>query len=178
MGFNTIISNARAAELRKLMGMGLTLQDAEDVFQDASVALYDAMSGKRLAMMSTPEAYLHGICQNMGYRKLEEMKRRATMVDDDKLDRLLALTEESGSAYSEVATADDDEVDYQATLGTLLNRLSARDYALIVGFYIEGKSFDQLAAEQNMASVEVARTTKCRIMNRLRAQAVSCAINQ
>lgn len=91
--FNQIISAVRDKEIQLLRGMGLTLEDAEDVFQEASVALYDVMSNQRLTMKSTPEAYLHGICHNMAFKRMEELKRMADLVDDGKLDRLLALTE-------------------------------------------------------------------------------------
>lgn len=171
MFFDTIISKSRSPEVQKLMTMGLGLQDAEDVFQDASVALYDVMSSQRLAVKGTWEAYLHGICQNMGYKKLEEIKRRAAMVDDDKLDRLLALTEDAEEPAVMATERDEEALDYGTILQQLLERLSPRDHALIYGFYIEGKSLNQIATEQAMANAEVARTTKCRIMSRLREQA-------
>lgn len=171
MVFNTIISKSRSQEVHELMAMGLGLQDAEDVFQDASVALYDVMSRQRLALTGTWEAYLHGICRNMGYKKLEEIKRRAAMVDDDKLERLLALTEDNEVPAAMLSERDEETLDYDAILQQLLMRLSPRDHALIYGFYIEGKSLNQIATEQAMANVEVARTTKCRIMSRLREQA-------
>lgn len=151
------------------MGMGLLLEDAEDIFQEASVALYDVMSSQRLTMKSTPEAYLHGICHNMACKRIEELKRKADWVDDDKLDRLLALTD----------TIDDGQgcMDYRSILDILLERLSPRDFSIIHGFYIEGKSMEALAIENDLASVEVARTTKCRIMNRLREQATNLLRN-
>lgn len=169
--FNTIISKVRATELRHLTVMGLTMEDAEDVFQEASVALYDVMSSQRLAMRSTPEAYLHGICQNMAYKRMEELKKLASVVDDDKLDRLLALTEEETDAIPQIMEDESDVIDYRSLLAELLEALTPRDFSLIHGFYIEGKSLEVLATENGMASVEVARTTKCRIMSRLREQA-------
>lgn len=150
--------------------MGLSSEDAEDVFQDASVAFYDIMSSQRLIMRSAPEAYFHGICQNMAHKRLEELKKTSSYVDDDKLDRLLALTEEDDDATL-IYEDNSSNVDYHSILADLLNRLSSRDYSLIHGFYIEGKSFEILADENNMASIEVARTTKCRIISRLREQA-------
>ena len=171
---DNIIDKARTREIRSLMSMGLTQEDAEDIFQDASMALYDAMSGQRLALTASPEAYLHGICQNMAYKRMSELKRVAAMVDDDKLNRLLALTEDDESCAVDEEV---EEVDYLSVLTALLQQLSQRDYSLIHGFYLEGKSLDLLAAENSMASVEVARTTKCRIMNRLREQAAQALKN-
>ena len=92
--FNQVIVKTRLTEIHHLEDMGLTLEDAEDIFQEASVVLYDVMSSQRLTMKSSPEAYLHGICQNMAYKRMEELKRLAGSVDDDKLNRLLALTDE------------------------------------------------------------------------------------
>ena len=166
--FNIIISEARDREIQSLKGMGLTLEDAEDIFQEASVALYDVMSSQRLTMNSSPEAYLHGICHNMGYKRLMELQKKANLVDDDKLDRLLALTEEEDEPMLEDGK---DSIDYSSILSLLLEKLTQRDFSIIHGFYIEGKSMEALAIENDLASVEVARTTKCRIMNRLREQA-------
>lgn len=170
--FNQVIVKTRLTEIHHLETMGLSLEDAEDIFQEASVVLYDIMSSQRLTMKSTPEAYLHGICQNMAYKRMEELKKLAGSVDDDKLNRLLSLTDECDEDMPDaIAEEDDNQVDYESILLRLLNKLSARDYSLIHGFYIEGKSFEILAEENNLASVEVARTTKCRIISRLREQA-------
>ncbi len=154
-----------------MMNDGLCLEDAEDIFQEASVVLYDVLSSQRLTMKSTPEAYLHGICQKMAFKRMEELKKLANTIDDDKLDRLLALTEEPEDREFGIIEEDDDAIDYRSILLDLLEKLSTRDYSLIHGFYIEGKSFEVLATENNMASIEVARTTKCRIISRLREQA-------
>lgn len=166
--FKNIIEKSRQREIRSLTGMGLTLEDAKDVFQEASVALYDVVNSQRLTMRSTPEAYLHGICYNMAHKRLDELRKTADLADDDKVDRLLSLTEEA-----EETLYDDSEgtIDYQSILMELLERLSPRDYSIIHGFYIEGKSLEALSVENDLASMEVARTTKCRIMNRLRQQA-------
>lgn len=171
--FNTIIPEVRDKEIHLLTGMGLTLEDAEDVFQEASVALYDVMSSQRLTMKGTPEAYLHGICHNMAYKRMEELKRKIDSVDDDKLNRLLALTEEGEEETIGMVEDSENNVDYHTILSMLLEKLTPRDFSIIHGFYIEGKSLDTLALENELASVEVARTTKCRIMNRLREQAIN-----
>lgn len=173
---DTIISGARNKEIQWLRGLGLTLEDAEDVFQEASVSLYDVMSSKRLTMKGSPEAYLHGICHNMAYKRMEELRRKADLVDDDKLDRLLALTEEEEPLQDAI---DDDscEIDYYSILSTLLERLTPRDFSIIHGYYIEGKTMEALAIENDLASAEVARTTKCRILNRMRVQATNLLSN-
>lgn len=45
-----------------------------------------------------------------------------------------------------------------------LEQLSDKKKALILGFYIEDKSFEQLAEELGYSSAAVAKSTKCRIM--------------
>lgn len=107
--FNTVITRVRSKEIQMLTNMGLSFVDAEDVFQDASVAFYDIMNSQRLIMRSTPEAYFHGICQNMAHKRLEELKKVASYVDDDKLDRLLALTV---YVVWELIKADNPTIDY------------------------------------------------------------------
>lgn len=169
--FSTIISEVREKEIDSLIGMGLILEDAEDVFQEASVALYDVMSSQRLTMKSTPQAYLHGICHNMAYKRLSELSRKADLVDDKKLNRLLSLTEEGDESMPDVVDDGSDEIDYCSILALLLDKLTPRDFSIINGFYIEGKSMETLALENDLASVEVVRTTKCRILNRMREQA-------
>ena len=169
--FSTIISEVREKEIDSLIGMGLILEDAEDVFQEASVALYDVMSSQRLTMKSTPQAYLHGICHNMAYKRLAELSRKVDLVDDEKLNRLLSLTEEGDESMPDVVDDGSDEIDYYSILALLLDKLTPRDFSIINGFYIEGKSMETLALENDLASVEVVRTTKCRILNRMREQA-------
>lgn len=166
----TVIQTQRTHELRQLVQMGLCHEDAEDVYQDAAIVLLQAMSEQRLTIRVGAEAYLHGVCHKLALKRLEELRRRYEAVDDERLDRLLELTEEAEEAPD--AMLDDEEaVDYMQLLQRVLQTLPERDFALLRGFYLEGKSMEQLATEHEMASVEVARTTKCRIIGRLRERA-------
>ena len=162
--FAQIISACRSKELRHLLSMGLQMEDAEDVFQEASVVLFKAMSQKELPYSSKPEAYLHGICDNIGKKQLLARERQRNTIDEGRLDRMLELSEEP---------ADDEPSDgcYHAMLEQILDELSPRDKAMIYGFYIEGKSMQELAEEQHMSGAEVARTTKCRIISKMRRRA-------
>lgn len=169
--FREIIEQSRLRELNQLVAMGLTLEDAEDIYQEASMVLYNTLSSQRLMLNSSPEAYLHGTCNNMAHKRLDELKKKCNAIDEGKLDRLLELTESDECSPALYADNSAEEVDYLAILSNLLQELSYRDYQLIHGYYIDGKTMETLTAELGMASIEVLRTTKCRIISRLREKA-------
>lgn len=166
-----ILDNSRPTEIKALQRLGLSFEDAQDIYQEASIVVFQTQSNPNLTLRKAPEAYLHGVCHNLAIRRLNELKRFSEGVDDAQLDRLLALTEVEEAAPDVMIDGSDDEQDYLQLLERLLHALPERDFALLRGFYLEGKSMEELADEFCMASVEVARTTKCRIMNRLRVKA-------
>lgn len=161
--FSKVIDSRRHSEISSLLHMGLTQEDAEDIFQEASIVLYETINSQRLTFTKSPEDYLHGICQNMAYKKIEELKRSLNNIDENQLDRLLELTEEPEE--------ESPKWNYCDLLSRLLSELSERDYALLRDFYVKGLSMEEVAVLHNLASVEVARTTKCRIISRLRERA-------
>ena len=168
--FKTIIETARVAEIASMRRMGLGLEDAEDVFQEAAMAFYEKLSEQRLLIKGNPEGYLHGICRHLALKRIEELGRRRDYIDEDKLDRLLELTAEEDDETLITEEGPNDE--YASILCRLLSEMTPRDRSLIKGFYLEGKSMQQLAEELQLATVEVARTTKCRILNRMRERAM------
>lgn len=178
--FRSIIEAARDAEIASMRRMGLGLEDAEDVFQEASMAFYEQLREQRLQIKSNPEGYLHGICRHLALKRLEELSYRRDYIDEDRLDRLLELTaddEDEALAIGEKPSAcdpwDQPENNYGRVLNRVLSELTQRDKSLIRGFYLEGKSMQQLAEELQLATVEVARTTKCRILSRMRERALT-----
>jgi len=160
--FTNIIEARREAEIASLIRMGLTLEDAEDIYQEASVVMYEKMDSQQASFAKTPEDYLHGICKIMGYKRIDERRHWDSSIDEDRLDRLLELTETEDEPCA---------WDYDSVLSKLLSELNPRDYALLNDYYIQGLNMERIAERHHLASVEVARTTKCRIINRLRERA-------
>jgi len=168
--FRTIIEAARDTEIASMRRMGLGQEDAEDVFQDAAMALYEQLREQRLLIKGNPEGYLHGICRHLALKRMDELSRSRDYIDEDKLDRLLELTADEEDET--LAIEEKQEDSYVRVLSRVLSELTQRDLSLIKGFYLEGKSMQQLAEELQLATVEVARTTKCRILSRMRERAL------
>jgi len=168
--FRTILDTARDAEIASMRRMGLSQEDAEDVFQDAAMAFYEQLREQRLLIKGNPEGYLHGICRHLALKRMDELSRRHDYIDEDKLDRLLELTTDEEDET--LAIEEKQEDSYVRVLSRVLSELTQRDLSLIKGFYLEGKSMQQLAEELQLATVEVARTTKCRILSRMRERAL------
>lgn len=168
--FRTILDTARDAEIASMRRMGLSQEDAEDVFQDAAMAFYEQLREQRLLIKGNPEGYLHGICRHLALKRMDELSRRRDYIDEDKLDRLLELTADEEDET--LAIEEKQEDSYGRVLSRVLSELTQRDLSLIKGFYLEGKSMQQLAEELQLATVEVARTTKCRILSRMRERAL------
>lgn len=168
--FRTILDTARDAEIASMRRMGLSQEDAEDVFQDAAMAFYEQLREQRLLIKGNPEGYLHGICRHLALKRMDELSRRRDYIDEDKLDRLLELTADEEDET--LAIEEKQEDSYVRVLSRVLSELTQRDLSLIKGFYLEGKSMQQLAEELQLATVEVARTTKCRILSRMRERAL------
>lgn len=140
---------------RLVRRQGGSAQDAQDVFQDALIVLYEKAVADTLTLTAAPSTYLVAVSRNLWRR---ELQRRGQHPTD-------ALTEAHLDALPE------DESPTPETTASVLDfvaRLGERCRSILIGFYYHRQPLEQIAAEHQYGSVRSATVQKFKCLERLR----------
>ena len=149
-------------QVRRYVGHhGGSAQDAQDVFHDALIVLYEQATSNTLVLTAAPSTYLVGIGRNLWHH---EQRRRARLPHEalpDHLDQLLAEPTESDESGLAV-------LDYVEQLGDKCKRI-------LLAFYYFQQPLGQITATLGYGSVRSATVQKFKCLERLR-QSVRAAL--
>ncbi|MGI4869745.1 MAG: RNA polymerase sigma factor [Janthinobacterium lividum] len=142
--------------VRRYVGRhGGSAPDAQDVFQDALVILYEQATGGTLVLTASASTYLLSISRNLWHR---ELRRRARLPHEALPDELDALATEEPDALAEPAFA---VLDYVEQLGEKCK-------GLLLSFYYFQQPLTQIAETYGYRSVRSATVQKFKCLERLR----------
>ena len=140
---------------RLVQRQGGSAQDAQDVFQDALVILYEQAVGGTLELTAAASTYLLSIAR---HRWQHELRRRARLpyeaLPDDPAE--LAAAEAEAAPEPTVAVLD------------YVQRLGARCQQVLLAFYYFGQPLAQIAETHGYRSVRSATVQKFKCLERLR----------
>jgi RNA polymerase sigma factor (sigma-70 family) len=132
--------------------------DAEDVFQDALVALYKMARQGRLVPGTNVEAYLFTICKNLWFKQLR--KRRETVDLSNEVGAMPEL--DNFPLYSLL------EHEQQDAFAKLLKRFGEDCQKVLVGYYYDKLRMTKIAEMMGYANEQVAKNKKADCMKRLK----------
>jgi len=136
-----------------------TTTDADDILQDALIVLWERVRSGRYEHTAKLETFIYATAQNMWRRKLARLrKERPTDLADDSLiagdPSALDLLIESEEA---------------ALISNALNRLGEPCRTLLLLFYWEEASMDEIAHRMGFSNAETAKSKKYQCKKALQA---------
>jgi RNA polymerase sigma factor (sigma-70 family) len=140
---------------RHVQRQGGSEQDAQDVFQDALVLLYEQAVGGTLVLTASASAYLVGIARNLWRH---ELRRRARLPHEALPDDPDQLAATEPAPISEPAFA---VLDY-------VERLGEKCKSVLLAFYYFQQPLTQIATTHGYRSVRSATVQKFKCLERLR----------
>lgn len=132
-------------------------QEAEDLFQDGILVLYEKLLQRDFVLQCSLKTYLYAICRNQWLKRLRA--RKHFMIRDT-----MALLEN----IPDLQDPEEADLPGDQELRQVLENLKDPCYRMIIGFYYEKRSLEQLALELGYATANVAKQIKFRCLERLR----------
>lgn len=136
-------------------------EDADDVFQDVLMVLYDKAKSPEFCLTCKLSTYLFAVSKRIWYKKLEQHNRMVYKFTEEDEDNNIAAADDDVSVYLEKETQLEE-------LNIALEKLGAPCNSLLKAFYIEDKSMQQIAEDFNYTNAENAKTQKYKCMMRLK----------
>lgn len=153
---------------------GIPEFDAKDILQDAWLLLLEKLATGALSEMPTKlQSYMTTVCTNKAHEYLRKVANQnaETSLDDENVtaDRIDSIQKEIRSWADFIEESDRVKDHKLELLEAELKKLNARQRALIEGYYFEKRSMKELAQLLGYSSEDVAKSTKNRILNTIRA---------
>ena len=138
----------------------LTEEDLVDIYQDATIALYEnAINGKMNNLKCSIKTYLFSIGKNMIYEQMRKHKK-AIMVNVD------ALKDE----YNEEVIFDNEVLNHhQLKLQNGFKRLGEQCKKILTLFYYNGYTLDEITTSLNYTKKDVVKSQKSRCLAKLKS---------
>lgn len=149
-----------------LLTRGGEATDADDIFQDGLMILYQKSKDVEFCLTCSISTYLFSICKRLWLKKIQNSKAKPVMHLD--------FSDNEEAQYSNTSN---DEMDLQnfleneekyQKLNTALAQIGDNCAQLIKAFYIDKKSMSDIATIFNYTNTENAKVQKYKCLTRLR----------
>ena len=144
----------------------LSEEDTEDVFQDSSLALYlNILEGKLTKLTSSLYTYFLRICINLSHKLIYKRGRMLTVAIDDGGKGCKAIPFDM---LEQVMMDDDDsesrriEERKQHLVNAIVGEMGDQCRYLLMGRYVEGQSWSDIARKYGLANANSAKSIACR----------------
>ncbi len=158
-GLTALYQNLYGGVARFVLNNSGTEEDAKDIFQEGLIVLYEKVSVPDFVQTSSLKTFLHAICRNLWLKRLRRSSRRETSVGEIQL---LPI------ADWEDAHREDQQEEQKELVQQLLGQLGESCRRLLVRFYYERRSMQEIANLLGLSNDRVAKNKKARCMNKLR----------
>jgi len=134
-----------------------SVEDAEDIFQDALIIYFRRSRSKSFQLDCNPGTFLYAVARNLWRKRLRGRTRRT------RRERSLEISsfEEPVSIYEELAPG-------RMLLRTAFRKLPCPCRRILNYFYFHQKKYEDIARIMGISTVQVAKNQKHRCMQRLR----------
>lgn len=134
-----------------------SLEDAEDIFQDALVILYEKLYADNFNAYTCLANYVSGISKNLWLKKLRNKEFPTEIPDNYYINN-----------QEEINTAIENERDYWDKLNDYINSVSSHCKNLIQDIFMKNKSIEEIQTKYQYSSRHNAQNQKHKCVEQIR----------
>ncbi len=135
-------------------------QDAEDIYQESLMVLYEKAKDPHFKLSSSLKTYIYSISRNKWLYKLRQ--EGTGSVSFEEVEDYIEVADESQSY-------DNETIDYDELVGEALKRMDETCRKLLEYFYYHKLSLDIVAQKLGYNNANTAKAKKNKCMNRARS---------
>jgi len=137
--------------------------DVADIFQEAMVILYEKAQQEDFRLTCKIGTYLFAVCKHLWYKRLQKAQKQPGFLPDN-------AGADAGAdwAYDDDVKVHQERETHYEHLNVALDQLGEPCRSLLMAFYHQDKSMQEIAAEFGYTNPDNAKTQKYKCLNRLR----------
>ena len=137
--------------------------DAEDIYQEAMVILFEKSQSEDFRLTCKIGTYLFAISKHLWYKRLQQMQRQPGYLPENT-----GGEEGRDWIYEDEIKVHEERESHYSQLNQALNQLGEPCASLLRAFYSQDKSMQQIASEFGYTNPDNAKTQKYKCLTRLR----------
>jgi RNA polymerase sigma factor (sigma-70 family) len=146
-----------------IQNYGGTRSDADDIYQEAIIILYEKAQGEDFRLSCRIGTYLFAISKHLWYKRIQKIQKQPSYLpdgagNDDRLDW----------AYDDDINAHAERENHYQQLDQALEQLGEPCSSLLKAYYHHDKSMQEIAADFGYTNPDNAKTQKYKCLARLR----------
>lgn len=145
--------------------------DAEDVFQEALVVLFEKAKSPEFCLTCKLSTYLFAICKRLWFKKTEREQSHYSLYINEEEEREFGTYDEDLDLHLE------KEMQY-AQLTKAMDQLGEPCASLLKAFYEDKRNMQEIAEAFHYTNAENAKTQKYKCLTRLKKIFFSAGINK
>jgi len=135
-----------------------TLNDAEDIFQEAMIVLYQKSIDKEFQLNCQLKTYLYSVSKRLWLKKLQSIQRFGIQADD---------VEDFISVESDLQKHQQEQNQF-SIMENAMERIGEPCKSLLEAYYIQRKHMQEIAKQFNYTNADNAKTQKYKCLVRLK----------
>jgi len=135
-----------------------TLNDAEDIFQEAMIVLYQKSIDKEFQLNCQLKTYLYSVSKRLWLKKLQSIQRFGIQADD---------VEDFISVESDLQKHQQEQNQF-SIMENAMERIGEPCKSLLEAYYIQRKHMHEIAKQFNYTNADNAKTQKYKCLVRLK----------
>lgn len=142
---------------------GGTGPDADDIYQEAIIILYEKVQGEDFRLSCRIGTYLFAISKHLWYKKVQKIQKQPGYLPDNA-----GHDEKIDWAYEDDINAHSERESHYRQLDAALEQLGEPCSSLLKAYYHHDKSMQEIAADFGYTNPDNAKTQKYKCLTRLR----------
>jgi len=142
---------------------GGTVADAEDIFQEAMVVLFEKAQSEDFRLTCRIGTYLFAVSKHLWYKKIQQLQKQpSSLPESGESDDPAEL------AYEDDITSHHEREAHYEQLYAAMEQLGEPCRSLLQAYYHKDKSMQEIAADFGYTNPDNAKTQKYKCLTRLR----------
>lgn len=133
--------------------------EAEDIFQDGLIVLFNQIRKRDLELRCTVKTYLYSVCRNLWLKKLRKNKRQAGLKEGD-----LPFVTVQDTLLKTLEVTEEKKI-----VAEFLAKLNPGCRTILKYFYFDRKKMSEIAALMGLANEQGAKNKKSMCMKKLKS---------
>ncbi len=132
-------------------------QDAEDIFQETMLVLFDKARYEQFTLSCTVKTFIYSVARNTWLKKLRDNRIKISVKDFER--------------YDDIAVEEDNtENDKQQQVKTAMEQLGEGCRKILLLFYYQKKRMEEIAAELGYTNADNAKNQKYKCLQQLKTR--------
>ncbi len=137
-------------------------EEVKDLFQDPLLVFFKLAKRGKVDQEMKAEAYIFSTCRNLWLKKLQQKKKQAPY-----------SVEEMDVPIEDVLSPTFFTVDKTKLLSKVLAEIGKGCQAILLAFYYEQQSMEEITKQMDLSSIQVAKNKKYKCLKRLQKLVMS-----